>query len=256
MQVNGAEAFKMAFEAETKARRCQVMLFGIIGCAITCFIAGVYLSYSRNVVQFTDALCNDTASWDCDGEAPYDYNYLSGPFTDNSAALDYMQDLDDQCGSDDDYCFSCKWSVVYALNGWLMILMAVNSFIIAAAHWNFHARALTACCGCLLSCVNFAAVITTAVFRFNTQGKLAALSEFPTKYESYNSSTGVVMFEGDRTYVTDGSWILALWIVQLCICCFDCCLRGAFSKPPSQEEIMKAAGGHVTLNTNEQLTHH
>ena len=78
----------------------------------------------------------------------------------------------------------CRWSVIYQLNGVTMIIIAANILLLIGGVWNFHLRALGACCASALCCVNLAAIITTAIFRFNTFGRLAALSLLPTKYES------------------------------------------------------------------------
>ena len=65
-----------------------------------------------------------------------------------------------------------------------MLLLAVNGILQFVGVWTFHFRALSGCCACVLSCLMLGAIITTAVFRFNTYGSLAALSLFPTKYDS------------------------------------------------------------------------
>ena len=82
--------------------------------------------------------------------------------------------------------------------------------------WVLYARICAGCLLCLLGCVNLAAIITTGVFRLNTQGKLAALSTQPIKYE------GGLTTSDSRTYESDGKVILALWITSLVMCCCNC----------------------------------
>ena len=71
----------------------------------------------------------------------------------------------------------CRWSVLYKFCGILLILIAFNNVFQALGAYNFKSRQIASCCSCCLCCVHLAAIITTGVFRFNTWGSLAALSE-------------------------------------------------------------------------------
>mmetsp|Transcript_8074 Transcript_8074/g.9289 ORF Transcript_8074/g.9289 Transcript_8074/m.9289 type:complete len:131 (-) Transcript_8074:71-463(-) len=102
--------------------------------------------------------------------------------------------------------------------------------------WNLHARMIGLCCACLLGCVNFAALITTAVFRFNSMGQLASLSLAPTYYTG-DSSTDPPYLSDKRSYSGDARMILAVWIMQLFACLCSCCFSIFINKPPSKEEI-------------------
>ena len=83
----------------------------------------------------------------------------------------------------------------------------------AAGAYNIHCRATALCCSCLLGCLSFATLITVAVFRFNTIGSLTALSTMPIAIKDGLQSS-------DRTYSSDGSLILGLWITHLIFSCF------------------------------------
>ena len=61
-----------------------------------------------------------------------------------------------------------RWSIVFALCGITLLLLAANSLLMAVGAYNVHARALASCCMGCLGCVNIAAIITAAVFRWNT----------------------------------------------------------------------------------------
>ena len=79
------------------------------------------------------------------------------------------------------------------------------------------------CVGCL-ACVNLAAIITTAVFRFNTAGKLAALSLTSSKYDG--KEDGVVKLSAKITFKDDAKLILGIWIAMTVYCCCSgnlCC---------------------------------
>ena len=116
-------------------------------------------------------------------------------WTDYDQAKEYLTQLtEDGCTLEDDSsCFyaGCRWSVIYNLNGVTMLLIAANTILLTVGVWSFHARALGACCSSALCCLNVACIITTAVFRFNTWGSLAALSTMNVKYDS-SSDSGLV----------------------------------------------------------------
>ena len=77
----------------------------------------------------------------------------------------------------------CRWSTIYILCGITMLLIACNAGLQLLGTWNYHARAVSSCCASLLTCLNIAAIVTTAVFRFNTVGKWAALSLTASKFD-------------------------------------------------------------------------
>ena len=77
----------------------------------------------------------------------------------------------------------CRWSTIYIFCGITMLLIACNAVLQLLGTWNYHARAVSSCCASLLTCLNIAAIVTTAVFRFNTVGKWAALSLTASKYD-------------------------------------------------------------------------
>lgn len=72
--------------------------------------------------------------------------------------------------------------MVYILNGITGMLIAMNMIFAMVGTKLYQFRVLSSCIGSLLCCLSTAAIITTAVFRFNTWGSLAALSLTPSKY--------------------------------------------------------------------------
>ena len=97
-----------------------------------------------------------------------------------------------------------------------MLMIACNAIVQLVGTWNYHARAISTCCASVLSCLNIAAIITTAVFRFNTVGKWAALSKTPSKYDKpFDLSSGTMLVSSlsdDHTYNSDGKLIVGLFI--------------------------------------------
>ena len=68
-------------------------------------------------------------------------------------------------------------------------------------------------CASLCCCLNLAAIIVTAVFRFNDFGKLSALCLAPSKFDDYESTEKkAILYSSDNTYQSDAAVILWLWI--------------------------------------------
>ena len=99
-------------------------------------------------------------------------------------AKKYAKDIAENCGDDTD-CLKTgnRFSKIYAFSGVTMILLALNSIGMLFGSCSYHVRGLTTICGALFSILNFAAIITAGVFRFNSWGKLSALCQGPTRYE-------------------------------------------------------------------------
>lgn len=148
-------------------------------------------------------------------------------YNDNPAALAKCK-LNDYAG--------CRWSKLYLLNGITCILIAINCIFAIIGAFVFKCRAVSSCFGSLLCCLTTAAIVTTGVFRFNTYGKLAALSLTPTKYNGEAFVLGKpaeVSYpaDDDRTYSTDADMILITWIFMIVFCCTSCCHGGYAQKP-------------------------
>ena len=117
-----------------------------------------------------------------------------------------------------------RWSKVWNFNSIIVLGLALCNLLLMIGAFQFHTRAVGSCLLCCFSCTHLAAIVMTGVFRFNTEGKLAALSTLPVKYVTTNYSKGQVILDSNRTYESDGNVILGLWIGALCQCCFGCCL--------------------------------
>ena len=151
--------------------------------------------------------------------------------------MSYYADLESECGAfsidTEESCWTNgnRWSVVYALCGLTMLLLAVNSALMILGAWSFHARGLAACCGSLCSCLNLAAIITTGVFRYNTWGSFSALCTGPTKYDADNPNH----VNDDTTYATDAAVITGLWICQMVFFSTNVAHTGYAGKPSAME---------------------
>lgn len=182
------------------------------------------------------------------GGYQYDFEFffsteIDDNWSDPEQATEYLKELAENCWADDSskktpsdllncYHGGSRWSTVWKFNAITVLLIALANILMIVGAYKFHARAAASCCLCLLGCTNIAAIITTGVFRFNTVGKLAALSTLPVKY-NYTSGTEVV-FDYGRTFQSDATTILALWITGIGLCCCNCVLASLLK--PKQEE--------------------
>ena len=132
----------------------------------------------------------------------------------------YLQDLiKTDCDAD---CMKegTRWSLIFLFNGLTMALLSFTYLLIAIGSRYFTTRIIGACLNCFLSCVHFATIVTTAIYRFNTKGKLAAICIAPSYFEG--SDTGVI--GNSWTFKKDGDLILTIWVCQLFLVLALCCL--------------------------------
>ena len=145
-------------------------------------------------------------------------------WTDYSQALDYYDEAlaDCECSyarpdCDNDGCMDegSRWSVIIKFNFFMFCLMALNGFISSFGAHVYRCRSLASLCFALLCLLNLAAIVTTACFRFNTMGKLAALSTQSTKYQGLNDEQTRILITNDRTYESDAQTITWLFSIQI-----------------------------------------
>ena len=136
-------------------------------------------------------------------------------------ASDYIQDITRDCGSDEegDPCWYTgnNFSAMYTFSAYTMMILAFNSWGMFFGTWSAISRSAAGICVPCCGCLNLACIITTAVFRFNTWGKLSALCDGPSKYKDDGLS-----LSDDRTVSGDASLILGLWVAQMIYCCASC----------------------------------
>ncbi len=125
-----------------------------------------------------------------------------------------------------------------------MILITINGIFMVWGAWNYRARVISGCLCSILGCVDLAAIIVMFVFRFNTVGRLAALSEAASYYDgaSFEESREkrvmiINSLSTKRTYVEDGRLIMICLIMQIGFCLSHCCIMGYVAKPPSNSQL-------------------
>ena len=131
----------------------------------------------------------------------------------------------------------CRWATIYYFSGVVMLVFAATSLVQVAGSWYHKLRFLGVILACILGCINLAALILTGVVRFNTMGKLAALSQLDNQYDGVSDSEDMVLFiSGGRTYQSDGALIVGLWIAQMALCLASSCYTAYANKPREGSE--------------------
>lgn len=118
-----------------------------------------------------------------------------------------MNDIDFSDGGA--YTTGSRYMAIYEFCGFTFIGLASSYLCLAAGAINLKWRIVGLGSLCLFSCLNFVAIITTAVFRFNSMGKLAALSTCPTKYD--DSKFGYYYVNDSWTYASEADLIVWIW---------------------------------------------
>ena len=183
MQITGMEAVRLTVEVETKRKKMSILAWALVhlGFAVALSICHLMWRHNVNLIQGSyEELCREH-DIPIRGEL-YDIMWVMGRMSDQAQADEYRRELEKSC---DKECreLGNRWSIIYEFCGFTLMLLAVNGIAQAIGAYSFHARAIAACCGCLLGCVNFAAIITTCVFRFNIMGRYSTLSLMPSQYD-------------------------------------------------------------------------
>ena len=174
---------------ESSSRKIMYAIHACIWFLFCGVCGGLYLAWWSNSKELDSAICGVPIKkpektflchrWD---DKYYDNMYMLGPYSNAQLADDYINDLENW--DQDIVNKGSRFSIVYSLCGFTLALLALSNFCLMCGAWNLYARMCGLCCAFCLGCVNFAALITTGVFRYNTMGKLAALSLVPTKYDA------------------------------------------------------------------------
>ena len=104
--------------------------------------------------------------------------FMNGPWKDDSSFAELEADV--LAYSEEEVNKGSRFSVIYAFCGVTFALLGASNLCMIIGVWSLYARFAGMCLGCCFGCVNLAAIITTGVFRFNSMGKLAALSLTPS----------------------------------------------------------------------------
>ena len=217
---------------EPKCKKLTIVLWAIIHLGISAVIIAFEFMRQDNVrdVQndFEDICTTEpakfpnTCSFDND-VVYYDvawYDTPSDKYTDLSKAKEYYKELEDNCDTD---CLEAgnRWSTIFVFTGTTLIFVAVVHVVLIIGIISHRSRIIGIIVSTVVSCVHLASIITTGVFRFNTMGKLSALSQMQTDPKDQNS----------KTYESVATLIVWLWVLQMLLCVSHCVHVGYSLKP-------------------------
>ena len=124
---------------------------------------------------------------------------------------------------------------IYEFCGFTFIGLASSYMCLAVGTINLKWRMVGLGTLCLFSCFNFAAIITSAVYRFNDLGRLAALSTCPTKYDA--KAAGYYFVNDKWTYESEANVISWIWTLQMLTFLANCCVNHHLNKIPGASEV-------------------
>ena len=210
-----------------------------VGVLFVCILSwGIpYAIRDSNVSSIEKAYTNSCkAANNCKPGNHYDQKFTEGPYSDKSLGRALKAVYDKEC---DDNCKlrGLRWSDVYSLNTWLMVILLLQLTVMTAGIYNFHARMTAYCCGCCYCIFHLVVLIITGVLRFNIKGSLGSISQTSSAFKEPSIKNGTDFISGDRTYESDGDLILGLWIFQFFFFCFHCCGAGWLSKLPTRSDL-------------------
>ena len=215
-------AMQSAKENETQAAKKIWIALGVMVACLTAVFAGLEISRAINIIAWSNS------SPENEEENVYDTWPVTHctDFVDLDWAKELKEAIEADCDAD---CQKegTRWSLVFQFNGITLALLALTYLLLALGARFFTVRIIGACMNCFLTCVHFAAIVTTAVYRFNAKGKLAAICLSPSHYEEGgvpDDPLGSGVLNSDWTFKKDGDLILAIWVCQLFLVFALCCL--------------------------------
>lgn len=113
-----------------------------------------------------------------------DQTHLFNQCAGMAADVSYVE-LHEICGEDYDGCrkdFNTRWTTVFEYNGVILLFLSLSYASVAVGAFIYLARVIGAGCTIFWNCCHLIALIVTASYRFNRQGRLCAASIAPSSY--------------------------------------------------------------------------
>lgn len=185
MEVRGIDDLRKQISKETCERKITILSCSLFNMLAAVTIGVFYALWSSNASKIQDKYIEISEER---GEHAdyvlYDVLWAYGPFTDKELAASYKNDLLSDTESEESLLQTgVRWTIIYKFGSYMLFMLALNSFVHAIGTYSLKARSISICCTCPLGCLNIAAIVTIAVFRFNTMGKLASLSLVKSSYD-------------------------------------------------------------------------
>ena len=166
-------------EADTRRHKKTILITSGVTAFITLLFACFYLVRHTGVgtmQEHKDAI-KDGYGFEVPGGNVYDQMCLElGHDRESGEYQDLTRDIAEMVRSEDDVSSGTHWSTVFVFNGVTLVLICLNAVLTMVGAFFFYPRLIAFVCNLLLTTIHFAAVVSTAVFRFQALGKLCALS--------------------------------------------------------------------------------
>ena len=183
---------QMLVSAENKQRKMQILVSAIAAGVVCLVFMGLYFARFDSVAryqadledEYPDALWRvtnyqggdvstiykkDVVAYDLEclfanPADPAQAKYISDTteYRKQQEELAKFSECDEDCRK-----AGTQWSVVYTMQGSLMVLLLVNMIIVAVGAYKAPARLIGGLCGCCLCCIHLIWIIVTAVIRFS-----------------------------------------------------------------------------------------
>ena len=211
---------RMQMASETPKAKKVYCVMGAVVAIITLIWGSLLLMRAANANAWDSDVRDAYVGNPDDLGHVYDVYPIAGckVFRDEDLATKLKIDIGVDCNAD---CLKegTKWSLIYTFNGVVLILLCFSYLLVAFGAFVFHARVIGACLNCWLGFVHFPAILVTAVYRFNSKGRLAADCLDPSSYDGAGKP-----LSDSWTFDKDGELITGIWACQLLVVFFICCL--------------------------------
>lgn len=178
---------------------------------------------------------NNTAFWNMtnyENSTYYDIQFINGTYENMDDALALKLTINATCDWD---CQKqgCRWSVSYALAGFVLVLMATNALLVVVGGWFYKPRMIGIFCH---SCLTLASIISISLsykFRYQDQGKLAAMSTMPSRTISDTEYDANWTYQDDAKLITKLLWVqVVALVITIFTTSIGCCA-------PNKKDNMK-----------------
>ena len=222
---------------ERNAKKTRFAIVATLFIAFFFSIGVLFFVKYRNAVKINDKLCpEDPHLCSMVGDNLYDVGFLLwGEWTDDDEAYQYLLDIDSY--SDEKYAQGSRFTLIYLMGGSFAFSLAVYYFLMLLARF---------CCHKCLSSVgvlgtsaiqggNIGVLVATGIYRFNSMGKLAALSTCPAQYDESATFENYYLSDS-RTYADESMIVTVLWSSQIVFFAGHCLYIGFFCRRSDGDE--------------------
>lgn len=241
------ESIKRTLPRESKLFKIIVMLGGLLTFVATLTL-GIYQMQMWSNALVIQNNFNNTAVWNktiFENSTYYDIQFINGTYVNDTEATNLKLTINATCDYD---CQAkgCRWSVSYALAGFVLVLTAANAILLVFGSFFYSVRMVGMCCHYCLTGASLISFIISFKFRYQDQGKLAAMSTMPSKTVSTTEYDPNWTYQDDAHLITKLLWAQGVvLVVCLVAASIGCCA-------PSKKQNMRNTATIVRASEAQQ----